>query len=249
MSRSDRLLRLLNALRVLPGPVTAERLAGETEVSLRTLYRDIASHRAGGALIDGAPGLGYTLTEDPALPPQSFDRIELEALVLGLGDVRQRGDPQMARAADSALAKIAATLSQRLQRQVLHATHMVHRHQAQVQQVPDLSVIRAACWDERALDISYRDAQGAPSERRIHPLAIVYLDTGIGVLAFCCLRQDFRKFRVARIVSVQPTRESFRPNRARLLRQYIADLSGEDSRRSGPRWVERNRDARSRSRI
>ncbi|WP_341213066.1 YafY family protein [uncultured Limimaricola sp.] len=225
MSRSARLLRLLTVLRSRPGPVTAAQLARETEVSERTLYRDIASLRTGGALIDGAPGFGYTLTEDPALPPQSFDRIEMEALVLGLSDVRQRGDPQMARAAETALAKIAATLPERLQRQILHATHMVHRFGAPAQQAPDLSVIRAACWDECALDIAYRDAHGIPSTRRIHPLAVVYLDTGVGVLAFCCLRQAFRKFRVARIEAVTPTNESFRPNRARLLRAYLAELS------------------------
>ncbi len=70
MSRPERLFRLLNALRVLPKPVTAARLARETEVSDRTLYRDIESLRAGGALIDGAPGLGYTLTEDPPCRPR-----------------------------------------------------------------------------------------------------------------------------------------------------------------------------------
>ena len=41
-------------------------LAEETGVSPRQLYRDIATLRAGGALIDGEAGLGYTLAEDPA---------------------------------------------------------------------------------------------------------------------------------------------------------------------------------------
>ena len=64
MARADRLFRLLDALRRLPAPVTADRLADETGVSPRTLYRDIDALRAAGALIDGAPGFGYTLTED-----------------------------------------------------------------------------------------------------------------------------------------------------------------------------------------
>ncbi|WP_306260044.1 YafY family protein [Pararhizobium sp. IMCC21322] len=225
MSRPERLFRLLNALRVLPKPVTAARLARETEVSDRTLYRDIESLRAGGALIDGAPGLGYTLTEDPALPPQTFSRIEMEALVVGLSDVRQRGDPQLAEAADAALAKIAATLPERLQRQILHATHMVYRYETPVKGTTDISDIRTACWDERAIDIDYRDADEVQSERRIYPLSIVYLDTGCGLLAWCCLRQDFRKFRIERIEAFQPTNESFRPNRVRLLRDYLAQMS------------------------
>ena len=225
MSRSERLFRLLNALRVLPKPVTAARLAQETEVSERTLYRDIESLRAGGALIDGAPGLGYTLTEDPALPPQTFDQIEIEALVLGLSDARQRGDLQLSQAAETALAKIAATLPERQQRQILHATHMVYRSEASEPDRIDMSDIRTASWKEQAIDLVYTDAEGRRTERRIYPLAIVYLDRSIEVLAWCCLRQDFRRFRVSRIVSFQITTESFRPHRTALLRDFVAQLA------------------------
>ena len=102
-------MRLMTALRRLPAPVTAERLAQETEVSPRQLYRDIATLRAGGALIDGAAGYGYTLTEDPVLPPQSFSRIEIEALMLAIGSLEQLGDPSLARAGRNAVARIVAT--------------------------------------------------------------------------------------------------------------------------------------------
>ena len=46
MAKPDRLFRVLDALRRLPQPVTAERLAAEMEVSPRTLYRDIGALRA-----------------------------------------------------------------------------------------------------------------------------------------------------------------------------------------------------------
>lgn len=58
MARTDRLMRLMDALRRLAPPVTAERLAAETGVSQRQLYRDIATLRAGGARIDGEAGVG-----------------------------------------------------------------------------------------------------------------------------------------------------------------------------------------------
>ena len=109
MARPDRLFRLLDTLRRLPQPVTAERLAEEMEVSPRTLYRDIGALRAAGARIEGEAGLGYCLTEDPALPPQMFTRLEVEALMLGLAEVRLAGDPALARAAEAAGAKIIAT--------------------------------------------------------------------------------------------------------------------------------------------
>ena len=59
MARSDRLFRLLQAMRVMAPPITAERLATETEVSLRSVYRDIDGLRAAGARIEGERGYGY----------------------------------------------------------------------------------------------------------------------------------------------------------------------------------------------
>lgn len=99
MARTDRLMRLMDTLRRLPHPVTAQRLAEETGVSPRQLYRDIATLRAGGALIDGAAGVGYTLTEDPVLPPQSFSRLEIEALMLAQSGLDQIGDETLKRPA------------------------------------------------------------------------------------------------------------------------------------------------------
>ncbi|MBF9044916.1 HTH domain-containing protein [Rhodobacterales bacterium HKCCE4037] len=227
MARSDRLFRLLQALRTLPQPVTAARLAQETEVSERTLYRDIETLRSGGALIDGAPGYGYTLTEDPSLPPQTFDRMEIEALVTGLADAGQRGDAELAAAARSALAKIAATLPERLQRDILHATHRVYRFSAPAAEVRDIGLFRRACWDEVALDIAYVDRAEAETRRRVLPLSIVYVDHDVALLAWCKLRKDFRKFLLSRVSAVEVTDESFRPERSRLLREYLAVLYGE----------------------
>lgn len=224
MPRADRLFRLLHALRMLPQPVTAARLAEETGVSERTLYRDIDALRSGGALIDGAAGLGYTLTEDPALPPQMFTRLEVEALVLGLAEVRIAGDTALAKAADAALAKITATLPERVQRQAIHAVSLTYRFDRRAPAPPSLALIREAAWDERALDITYRDKAGTLTARRIWPLSVVFLDRTLMVLAWCTLRRDFRRFHLAMMETVAPTTEYFRPRRVPLLRQFLAQL-------------------------
>lgn len=119
MARSARLFRLLDLMRARAGVVTAEALGAELGVSERTIYRDIAELRAAGAVIDGEPGYGYRLTEDPALPPQNFDALELEAMVLGLAEVGQMGDPELAQAARMAAGKIIARLPERQQRRRL----------------------------------------------------------------------------------------------------------------------------------
>ncbi|WP_103257542.1 helix-turn-helix transcriptional regulator [Tabrizicola aquatica] len=227
MPKSDRLFRLLNAFRLLPQPVTAARLAEETGVSERTLYRDIQALRAAGALIDGEAGAGYTLTEDPALPPQMFTRLEVEALVLGLAEVKMAGDPALAKAAAQAQAKIIATLPDRVQRQAIHAVTQTYRFERRAPLPPHMQTLREAAWEERALDLAYRDLNGQVTQRRIWPLGTVFLDREVQCLAFCCLRQDFRRFKVHQMQNLRLTAESFRPRRVPLLRQFIDQLRGE----------------------
>lgn len=225
MPRSDRLFRLLHALRSLPAPVTAARLAEATEVSPRQIYRDIAALRAGGARIDGEAGYGYALEEDPALPPQSFTRLEIEALLLGLGEVRQSGDAALAEAAESVAAKVIASLPERQAREAAHAVLHVYRHRQR--EVPEATAafLREAAWEERAVDIAYRDEAGRVTERRVWPLAVAYLDETLLMVAWCRLRNDFRRFRLDRIERAGPAEESFRPRRAGLLRDYVATLA------------------------
>ena len=216
-------------MRVLPAPVTAARLAEETGVSLRSLYRDIDSLRAAGARIEGERGYGYRLTEDYALPPQTFDRTEIEALVLGLAEVRHMGDPALARAAASVLAKVAATLPDDREQHLFHAISQVYRPDARYAPPLHVDAIRQACWNERALTIRYADKENAVTTRTILPLAVVYTDRALTLLAWCCLRDAFRMFRLERIAELADAGTSFRPRRAALLRDYLAELAAGDA--------------------
>lgn len=221
MARTDRLMRLMDVLRRLPAPVTAAQLAAETGVSQRQLYRDIATLRAGGALIDGEAGLGYTLTEDPALPPQSFSRLEIEALRLAVESLGRIGDTELTGAGRDALARIVATLPERQSRQALHA--IMRSFQTSPDREPpcvDLATIRAACWDEQALQIDYTDLKEVATRRVIWPLGLSYSESTLMLLAHCRLRLDFRAFHVNRINALHLTGDSFRPRRVALVREY-----------------------------
>lgn len=213
----------------MPAPITAARLAEETEVSLRSLYRDIDSLRAAGARIEGERGYGYRLVEDYALPPQTFDRTEIEAIALGLAEVQHMGDPALARAAASVLAKVAATLPDDREQQLFHAISQVYRPDARFAALPFVDEVRQACWAELALAIEYRDKSGAVSERTILPLALVYTEGALTVLAWCCLREGFRMFRLERMSAAEIAGTSFRPKRAAMLREYLAELSAREA--------------------
>jgi predicted DNA-binding transcriptional regulator YafY len=214
-------MRLMDLIRRLPQPVTAARLSLETGISVRQLYRDIATLRAGGALIDGAAGLGYSLTEDPVLPPQSFSRIEIEALMLALSGLDQIGDPTLIDAGRGAMARIIATLPDS---QARHAMHTIMRSWRKPDQRPpitvDLDLLREACWQEFSLTVSYRDLQDRITTREIWPLGLSYSETSLVLLAMCRLRDDYRLFHISRIMSLERGTESFRPKRAALIRAY-----------------------------
>lgn len=227
MAKSDRLLLLMQLMRELPKPFTARQVAERLEVSERTVYRDIEALRATGVAIDGDRGLGYHLSEDYLLPPQTFTRAELEALVIGLSEVTHLADTTLGSAASSALAKINAILPSDRERFLMHAVSRVRRASARLPASAFVDDIREACWHEVAIRIQYQDKQQQLSEREIYPLSLVYMERVLILLAWCCLRQDFRMFRLDAISEVTRTQHSFAPKRVNLLRQYIERLEQE----------------------
>ncbi|WP_425101728.1 helix-turn-helix transcriptional regulator [Tropicibacter sp. S64] len=234
MSRTHRLFQLMSALRRLPPPATARQLAEETGVSERTLYRDIEALRGIGAVIDGEAGFGYTLIEDAHLPPLGFEDDELEALVLGLREVRAVADPELAAAAVSALNKLKARLPDRQAHRLQHAVLSARRFQAHPAPGVDTKTLRKACWDEVTVRFAYSDASGQATEREVKPLSIVFFQNSHCLMAWCCLREDFRAFRLDRMVALRVTQTSFRPHRVPLLRDYMARLEAETH------WPERS---------
>jgi len=204
MSRSERLLALLQVLRRHRRPVSGRTLAEELGVSLRTLYRDIASLQAQGAAIEGEAGLGYVLRPGFTLPPLMFSPEEIEALVLGARWVSERADDELAQAADDALAKIAAVLPGGLRDRIETSPLLVgpaEAHQAAAEE--RLAVVRQAIHDQSKLRIAYRDAEGMPSERTVWPFALGFFDRARVLIAWCELRQAFRHFRLDRIAGLE----------------------------------------------
>lgn len=105
MTRSQRLLQLIQLLREYHHPVSARVLAEQLTVSVRTIYRDIETLNAQGAQIEGSAGLGFILRPGFLLPPMMWDDNEIEALILGARWVSKIPDPPLKQAAQSILAK------------------------------------------------------------------------------------------------------------------------------------------------
>ncbi|MBJ6766020.1 YafY family transcriptional regulator [Myxococcaceae bacterium JPH2] len=221
MSRAERLLDLLQHLRRQRGPVSGSTLAEELGVSLRTLYRDIASLQTQGARIEGEPGFGYVLRPGFTLPPLMFSEEELEALVLGSRWVAHRADGRLGRAASDALAKIAAVLPADLREELESTTLLVGPGDPIIAGDIDLGALRRAIREERKVVISYRDKTDAPSTRTLWPFAVGFFDRVRVIVAWCELREGFRHFRVDRISTLETTETRYPRPRRELLRTWF----------------------------
>ncbi len=220
VSRSQRLLDLLQILRSHRMPVSGAALAAETGVSLRTLYRDIATLQAQGADIEGEAGVGYVLRPGFLLPPLMFSQQEIEALVLGSRWVAGRADAGLAEAARAALVKIGAVLPDALREELDHSTLLVGPGQGPSAIHVDLAAIRETIRKESKVAMTYRDEKGDTTERVVWPFALAFFDLVRVVLAWCEARQDFRSFRADRIESFRPLDSRYPRRRQVLLKEW-----------------------------
>jgi len=223
MSRSTRLLRLLQAMRGRRQPVTAAQLAEALEVSERTIYRDIADLVAQGAPIDGEAGVGYILRPGLFLPPLMLSEDEVEAIMLGLRYVDQRGDDVLQAAASVALTKIGAVVSPQAQARMISPLSLPGPPRAFPQNTMPLDELRTAIRDRTRLDILYGDEQERRTERIVWPIQLGFLDQARVLCAWCELRQDFRTFRTDRIVTMTRL-DRYPAQRADLVRRLRAHL-------------------------
>lgn len=218
--RTGRLLSLLQVFRRHRRPVSAHRLAQELDVSLRTLYRDVATLRGLGAVIEGEPGVGYVLRPGFFLPPLMLTRAETEALMLGMRWVSAFADRPLANSAADALAKIERVLPLEVRDGAGAMPLRVGPPAPARLAMEDLSDLRDAIRRERKLAIRYRDRAGSESRRTIWPFAIGYFTDGRMLVGWCETRQDYRHFRTDGLIETRTLAERYPRRRAELLREW-----------------------------
>lgn len=218
MRKADRLFQIIQILRRIRQPVTAEAIAAELETSKRSVYRDIATLIGQRVPIRGEAGMGYVLEAGFDLPPLMLTPDEIEAAVLGAQWVTARGDPALVKAAQDLVAKIAAAVPERLRPLVLDPAA---RTRSDALPIPpdaiDMADVRRAIHGSRKIALGYRDEKGEETRRTIWPIAVGYLETVRMVVAWCELRKDFRHFRTDRITEAEFLDERM-PERPAVLR-------------------------------
>jgi predicted DNA-binding transcriptional regulator YafY len=210
LRRADRLFDILRILRGAKGPVTAASLADALEVTVRTVYRDVATLQARRIPLEGAAGIGYVLRRGFDLPPLMFTEDEAEAIAVGVRLLARTGDPGLQKAAERVLSKVTLVVPDALREYLGAAPVYVSTSGAPVPTQRDLpTMIRHAIRDARKMRIAYRDESGRETRRMIQPFAVAYYVEATLVCAWCELRNDIRHFRADRVVSAEVLDEGF----------------------------------------
>ncbi|HFB54423.1 MAG TPA: YafY family transcriptional regulator [Hellea balneolensis] len=227
MKKTERLFRIIDRLRGHKKAVTADQLAAEMNVSVRTIYRDMKTLESQAIPVEGEAGVGYMLGHGFDAPPMAFDRDELDALTIGLRLVGREADPILQGAALSALEKIRniSKVPEELGDTPLYAPDFGrHEH------LHMMSIMRMAMRNATVMDLEYEALSGEHTLRSVNPLALIFFPNAHLLAAWCNLRQDFRNFRMDRILSARDSGDNFTQEKPRLLRNYQAYVHREMNR-------------------
>lgn len=231
MSKATNMLSILWLLRS-GRRMTAQQLADELEIHIRTVYRCIDSLCASGVpvIADSGPNGGYRILDRFAESPLLFDVEEQQALVQAAAFAREAGYPYR-EALDRAIDKLKRyTNEEQLDRLIRHegGFSVVHPP-VEGPQMELLKALEAAVAQGRAVEMEYDKGRGGPPSVRVFdPYGIVFWKGAYYVVGYCGLRGELRSFRTDRIVRLAETGRRFeRPEgfsaKDHLMRELLPD--------------------------
>jgi predicted DNA-binding transcriptional regulator YafY len=214
LETSARLLRLLSLLQIHRDWTGAE-LAERLEVTTRTVRRDVEKLRSLGYPVEAASGVagGYRLGRGASLPPLLLDDEEAVAVAVGLRTAAGGSVSGIAETSVRALAKLEQVMPSRLRHRVntLQSVTVPLTPGGPTVEPDTLTAIAAACRDHQRLRFDYRDHDGTESVRTTEPHRLVHTGRRWYLIAFDTERQDWRTFRVDRLLPRIPTGPRFVP--------------------------------------
>ena len=210
MNRIDRLFGILTHLQSRKY-VPAESIADKFKISVRTVYRDIKALNEQGVPVSFEQHKGYFIVQGFFLPPVSFSSEEAAALLLMETMVAGFADRSIQANYSAALNKIKAVLRSPQKEKLEVLTNNMRF------QIPDrirndfeyLSVIQEAISSKIILQVEYRNTKEEVSQRKVEPIGLIFYAFSWHLIAWCHVRQDYRDFKVARILHLKNTGQGF----------------------------------------
>lgn len=184
---------------------TAQQLADEFEVTVRTIKRDISALEAGGLPVWGrtGPGGGYGLTEMHRLPPVNLTAAQALALNAAVATAAHAPFSDAARAS---IRKVLDAVDPATRRKAAELSDRVWVDVAPSAGRRVMSALEHAMIDQLTVNITYIDAQGRTTRREIEPMIFAFTSGQWYVVAWCRLREGVRWFVLTRVQRATVTR-------------------------------------------
>jgi predicted DNA-binding transcriptional regulator YafY len=210
---TSRVLTVLELLQSRPS-ITGPELAARLEMDVRTVRRYITHLQDVGIPIEANIGRhgGYRLRPGFKLPPLIFTEEEATAIMLGLLGTSWLEIGQSSVAVEGALAKVSRVLPKQARERLNAMSAHLFFFSPQQEARPDVSLlvsISEAIGQQQRVAIDYRSHHDLVTHRKVEPYAMMGWDGHWYLVGYCCLRQDYRTFRLDRIQQVEVLEESF----------------------------------------
>lgn len=203
LTSSSRLLRLLSLLQTRRHWAGAE-LAERLEIHPRTLRRDIDRLRELGYPIEASSGVagGYAFRPGQALPPLLLDDDEALAVAIALRTAASGMVGGIEETALRAVVKLEQVMPARLRKRAdaLRTAIVPLDRVGPVVDAALLAALAGACRDQLRARFAYTNIRGAASERTVEPHGVVHTGSRWYLVAWDPARDDWRTFRIDRIV-------------------------------------------------
>jgi predicted DNA-binding transcriptional regulator YafY len=222
MNRIDRLFGILTLLQSKKY-VTAEKIADKFQLSIRTVYRDIKALGEAGIPVSFEPHKGYFIVQGYFLPPVSFSTNEANAFLLMEAIVPGFADKSIRTHYSSGLNKIKSVLRSSEKEKLDMLTNNIRF------QVPDsfnhdfeyLSTLQNAISAKNIIEMEYKNNNAEVSKREAEPIGLIFYAFNWHLIAWCHMRQDYRDFKVSRILRLKNTELPFRKTDHMELGNYL----------------------------
>ena len=210
MNRMDRLLGILTMLQSKKY-VPAEKIADKFGISTRTVYRDVKALVELGIPVSFEANRGYFVVAGYFLPPVSFSSEEANALLLIESLVYGFTDKSIQTHYSSALNKVKAVLKtiQKEKLEMLDNSIRLQTPDRLTLDVEYLSLLQTAISGRCIIEINYKNNKEEVSKRELEPIGLVFYAFSWHLIGWCHVRNDYRDFKVARILNLRNTEKPF----------------------------------------
>jgi predicted DNA-binding transcriptional regulator YafY len=210
MNRIDRLFGILVLLQSKKY-VTAETISEKFGISVRTVYRDVKALCEQGIPVSFEQHKGYFIVQGYFLPPVSFSFEEASAMLLMENLVYGFADRSVHKNYSSALNKIKAVLrsSQKERLEVLGRNIKLQLPSCINNDFDYLTILQDAISSKKIVEMEYKNNNNEVSKRIIEPIGLIFYAFSWHVIGWCHMRQDYRDFKIVRILKLKLTEVPF----------------------------------------